>query len=281
MASALMTQIREAADAVLARLKAANAPAPAVGIILGTGLGDFANALEGAVVVPYASIPHFPRSTVESHAGELHIGKLGGQVVAVMKGRVHYYEGYTMQQVAFPVRVLKAIGCSTLIITNAVGGMNPDMPAGTIVVTTDHINLMGDNPLIGPNDDELGPRFPDMSEPYSRALVAHAEKVALELRQPLQRGVFVGVPGPNLETAAEYRFLRGIGADIVGMSLVPENIVAVHGGMRVLAFNVVTDACLPDALHAVDIAAVLAVAGRTAPALTRLVTEVVRGLHEA
>lgn len=281
MASALMTQIREAAAAVLARLKAANAPAPTVGIILGTGLGDFANALEGAVVVPYASIPHFPRSTVESHAGELHVGKLGGQVVAVMKGRVHYYEGYTMQQVAFPVRVLKAIGCSTLIITNAVGGMNPDMPAGTIVVTTDHINLMGDNPLIGPNDDELGPRFPDMSEPYSRALVALAEKVALELRQPLQRGVFVGVPGPNLETAAEYRFLRGIGADIVGMSLVPENIVAVHGGMRVLAFNVVTDACLPDALHAVDIAAVLAVAGRTAPALTRLVTEVVRRVHEA
>jgi purine-nucleoside phosphorylase len=282
MASELMTQIREAADAVLARLKAADAAAPpTVGIILGTGLGDFANALEGAVVVPYASIPHFPRSTVESHAGELHIGQLGGQIVAVMKGRVHYYEGYSMQQVAFPVRVLKAIGCSTLIITNAVGGMNPDMPAGTIVVTTDHINLMGDNPLIGPNDDELGPRFPDMSEPYSRALVAHAEKVALELRQPLQRGVFVGVPGPNLETAAEYRFLRGIGADVVGMSLVPENIVAVHGGMRVLAFNVVTDACLPDALHAVDIAAVLAVAGRTAPALTRLVTDVVRRIHEA
>ncbi len=281
MASTLMTQIHEAADAVLARLKGANAPAPTVGIILGTGLGDFADALEGAVVVPYASIPHFPRSTVESHAGELHIGKLGGQVVAVMKGRVHYYEGYTMQQVAFPVRVLKAIGCTTMIITNAVGGMNPDMPAGTIVVTTDHINLMGDNPLIGPNDDALGPRFPDMSEPYSRALVAHAEKVALELRQPLQRGVFVGVPGPNLETAAEYRFLRGIGADVVGMSLVPENIVAVHGGMRVLAFNVVTDACLPDALHAVDIAAVLAVAGRTAPALTRLVTEVVRRIHEA
>lgn len=280
MASELLTQIREAAAAVRSRLDAAKAPAPTVGIILGTGLGDFANALEGTVIVPYASIPHFPRSTVESHAGELHIGRLGGQVVAVMKGRVHYYEGYTMQQVAFPVRVLQAIGCTTLIITNAVGGMNPDMPAGTIVVTTDHINLMGDNPLIGPNDDELGPRFPDMSEPYSRALVAHAEKVALELRQPLQRGVFVGVPGPNLETAAEYRFLRGIGADVVGMSLVPENIVAVHGGMRVLAFNVVTDACLPDALHAVDIAAVLAVAGRTAPALTRLVTEVVRRIHE-
>ena len=281
MASELMTRIHEAADVVRARLKAANAKLPTLGIILGTGLGDFAAALENAVVVPYADIPHFPRSTVESHAGELHIGTLAGRTVAVMKGRVHFYEGYTMQQVGFPVRVLQAIGCTTLIITNAVGGMNPDMPAGTIVVTTDHINLMGDNPLIGPNDDELGPRFPDMSEPYSRALVAHAEKVALELRQPLQRGVFVGVPGPNLETAAEYRFLRGIGADVVGMSLVPETIVAVHGDMRVLAFNVVTDACLPDALHAVDIAAVLAVAGRTAPALTRLVSEVVRRIDEA
>ena len=281
MASELMTRIHEAADVVRARLKAANAKLPTLGIILGTGLGDFAAALENAVVVPYADIPHFPRSTVESHAGELHIGTLAGRTVAVMKGRVHFYEGYTMQQVGFPVRVLQAIGCTTLIITNAVGGMNPDMPAGTIVVTTDHINLLGDNPLIGPNDDELGPRFPDMSEPYSRALVAHAEKVALELRQPLQRGVFVGVPGPNLETAAEYRFLRGIGADVVGMSLVPETIVAVHGDMRVLAFNVVTDACLPDALHAVDIAAVLAVAGRTAPALTRLVSEVVRRIDEA
>jgi purine-nucleoside phosphorylase len=174
--------------------------------------------------------------------------------------------------------VLQELGCRTLIVTNACGGMNPDMPAGTIVVTTDHINLMGDNPLIGPNDDSLGPRFPDMSEPYSRELVQLAESTALELRQPLQRGVFVAVPGPNLETAAEYRFLRAVGADVVGMSLVPENIVAVHGGMRVLAFNVVTDACLPDALHATELASVLAVAGRTAPALTKLVTEIVRRL---
>jgi len=198
-----------------------------------------------------------------------------------MKGRVHYYEGYTMQQVAFPVRVLKALGCGTLVITNACGGMNPAMPAGTIVVTTDHINLMGDNPLIGPNDDTLGPRFPDMSEPYSRKLIALAQTVAREQGLALQPGVFVAVPGPNLETAAEYRFLRRIGADVVGMSLVPENIVAVHGGMRVLAFNVVTDASDPDHLRPVDIAEVLAVAGRTAPALTRLVTEIVRRLDEA
>ena len=276
-----MTRITEAAEVVRARVRAAGGVMPELGVILGTGLGDFADALTDHVVVPYADIPHFPSSTVESHAGELHIGRLAGRPVAVMKGRVHYYEGYTMQQVAFPVRVLKALGCTTLIVTNAVGGMNPDMPKGTIVVTTDHINLMGDNPLIGPNDDALGPRFPDMSEPYSRALIALTETVALELRQPLQRGVFIGVPGPNLETAAEYRFMRACGADVVGMSLVPENIVAVHGGMRVLAFNVVTDECLPDALHAVDIQAVLAVANATAPKLTRLVTEVVRRLDEA
>jgi purine-nucleoside phosphorylase len=277
MASELGNQIREAAASVKSKTKLV----PEVGIILGTGLGDFAGALEADVVIPYADIPHFPRSTVESHAGELHIGRLAGRPVAVMKGRVHYYEGYTMRQVSFPMRVFKAIGCGTVVITNACGGMNPDMPAGTIVVTTDHINLMGDNPLIGPNDDEMGDRFPDMSEPYSRALVALAQDAARELKIPLQRGVFVGVAGPNLETAAEYRFLRAIGADVVGMSLVPETIVAVHGGQRVLSFNVVTDACLPDALHPVDLPAVLAVAGRTAPVLQRLVTEVVRRLDEA
>jgi purine-nucleoside phosphorylase len=283
VASELKSRIAEAADAVRTRVRAAagGAREPEVGIILGTGLGDLAGSLASSVVVPYADIPHFPRSTVESHAGELHVGTLAGRPVAIMKGRVHYYEGYSMQQVGFPVRVLRALGCRTLIVTNACGGMNPDMPAGTLVVTTDHINLMGDNPLIGPNDDSLGPRFPDMSEPYSRALVALAERVALDLRQPLQRGVFVAVPGPNLETAAEYRFLRAVGADVVGMSLVPEDIVAVHGGMRVLAFNVVTDACLPDALHPVDLTAVLAVAGRVAPALARLVTEIVRRLDES
>jgi purine-nucleoside phosphorylase len=206
---------------------------------------------------------------------------LAGRPVAVMKGRVHFYEGYTMQQVGFPVRVMKALGCSSLVVTNACGGMNPSMPAGTIVVTTDHINLMGDNPLIGPNDDTLGPRFPDMSEPYSRRLIALAEAVAREQGLSLQRGVFVAVPGPNLETAAEYRFLRKIGADVVGMSLVPENIVAVHGGMRVLAFNVVTDASDPDHLRPVDLAEVLEVAGRVAPALSRLVTEIVRRMDEA
>jgi len=276
MASELKNQIEEAAAAVRARTDVR----PEIGIILGTGLGDFADALAVRSVVPYAEIPHFPVSTVESHAGELHLGRLADRPVAVMKGRVHYYEGYSMRQVSFPVRVLKALGCRTLVITNACGGMNPDMPAGSIVVTTDHINLMGDNPLIGPNDDELGPRFPDMSEPYSRNLIALAERVALEQRLPLQRAVFVAVPGPSLETAAEYRFLRQIGADIVGMSLVPECIAAVHGGQRVLAFNVVTDSCLPDRLEPASIPAILAVAGRTAPRLTQLVGEVVRRLDE-
>src|SRR5258706_5686336 len=274
MASELVSQIREATAFLSARLKTK----PEIGIILGTGLGDFAGTLESATRVPFAEIPHFPVSTVESHAGELHVGRLAGRTVAVMKGRVHYYEGYTMRQVAFPVRVLKAIGCDTLIITNAVGGMNPDMPPGSIVVTTDHINLMGDNPLIGPNYEELGPRFPDMSEPYARPLIELAERVALEQQQSLQRAVFVAVAGPNLETAAEYRFLRWIGADVVGMSLVPENLVAVHGGQKVLALNVITDACLPDRLEPVDIPKILATAGAAAPQLIRLVTEVVRRL---
>jgi purine-nucleoside phosphorylase len=274
--SELKSRIDEAGQYLLAK----SSIRPEVGIILGTGLGDFAE-LETSVVVPYRDIPHFPVSTVESHAGELHIGKLAGCPVAVMKGRVHFYEGYTMQQVAFPMRVLNAIGCRTVIITSAVGSMNPDMPPGSIVVTTDHINLMGDNPLIGPNDEALGPRFPDMSEPYARDLVALAEQVALELTEPLQRAVFVAVAGPNLETAAEYRFLRGIGADVVGMSLVPENLAAVHGMQRVLAFNVVTDACLPDHLRAVDIPEILAVAGRTAPRLQRLITEIVRRWDQA
>ncbi|HEY2954442.1 MAG TPA: purine-nucleoside phosphorylase [Candidatus Eisenbacteria bacterium] len=274
MTTELARQIDEAADAVRRRSRVA----PEAGIILGTGLGDFADALRLEVAIPYAEIPHFPVSTVESHAGELHLGELAGRKVAVMKGRVHYYEGYSMRQVAFPVRVLKALGCRTLIVTSACGGMNPNFAPGTIVVTTDHINLMGDNPLIGENDEALGPRFPDMSEPYSRALIGLAERVALEQKQPLPRAVFVALSGPTLETAAEYRFLRWIGADVVGMSLVPETITAVHGGQRVLSFGVVTDACLPDHLEPVSIPQVLAVAGRTAPALMRLVTEVVRRL---
>jgi purine-nucleoside phosphorylase len=275
------SELKRQVDEAVASLRAKTPLVPEVAVILGTGLGELAEGLEVEARVSYRDIPHFAVSTVESHKGELVFGTLGGRPAVVMSGRVHFYEGYTMRQVAFPVRVLKALGCGTLVITNAVGGMNPDMPAGSIVVTTDHINLMGDSPLIGPNDDALGPRFPDMSQPYPRSLVALAERVALEQRIPLQRAVFVAVHGPSLETAAEYRFLRWIGADVVGMSLVPENIVAVHGGMRVLAFNVVTDASDPDHLEPVDLSEVLAVAGRAAPALTRLVTEIVRRMDEA
>jgi purine-nucleoside phosphorylase len=275
MAGELKARIEEAAASIRARTTLR----PEAGIILGTGLGDFADALELVTVIPYREIPHFPLSTVESHAGELHLGRLAGRPVAVMKGRVHFYEGYRMEQVAFPMRVLKAIGCGTVIITNAVGGMNPTMPAGTLVVTRDHINLMGDNPLIGANDDALGPRFPDMSEPYSRSLIDLAGRAAESLGIPLQRAVFVGVPGPNLETAAEYRFLRLIGADVVGMSLIPEVVAAVHGGQRVLSFNVVTDTCDPDHLRPVSIPEILEVAGSMAPVVIRLVTEVVRRLE--
>lgn len=276
MTVTLTSRIEEAATAVRARTPLR----PRVGIVLGTGLGDLAAGLDGAAVIPYREIPHVPASTVESHAGELHLGALAGVPVAVMKGRVHYYEGYTLQQVTFPIRLLKALGAETLVITNAVGGLRPDLAPGTIVVTTDHINLIGDNPLIGPNDDALGPRFPDMSEPYARRLIELAEAVALEQSLRVPRAVLVAVAGPNLETAAEYRFLRWIGADVVGMSLVPETIVAVHGGQRVLAFNVVTDACLPDNLHPVSLPEILAVAGSAAPRLTRLVTEVVRRIHQ-
>jgi len=277
VASDMLTAIRKAADAIRSRVGVH----PQVGIVLGTGLGDFAGALENVTTIPYADIPEFPVSTVESHASEMHIGRLGGRSVAVMKGRVHYYEGYSMQQVAFPARVLRELGCNTLVLTSAVGGMNPDMPAGTIVALTDHINLMADSPLIGPNDDELGPRFPDMSEPYSRALVNLAERVALEQGWILQRAVLVAVPGPSLETAAEYRFLRWIGADVVGMSIVPETIVAVHGGQRVLAMSVVTDACLPDNLHPVDLSEILRIAAGAGPRLIGAIAEVVRRLDEA
>jgi purine-nucleoside phosphorylase len=277
MTSALITEVREAGDFLRARTRVR----PEVGVVLGTGLGDFANALATDAVVAYRDIPGFPVSTVDGHAGELHLGTLAGRAAAIMKGRVHYYEGYSMQQVGFPVRVLRELGCRTLILTSAVGAMNPALAPGTIVATRDHINLMGTSPLIGRNDDAVGPRFPDMSEPYSRALRTLAGRVAAAQGWPLTEVVFVGVAGPALETAAEYRFLRGIGADVVGMSIVPETIVAVHGGQRVLAFNVVTDACVPDNLHPVDIPEILRIAAGAAPRLTAAIAEIVRRLDEA
>jgi purine-nucleoside phosphorylase len=274
------SELKRQIDEAVASLRGRTALVPEVGVILGTGLGTLAEGLTVETRVPYKDIPHFAVSTVESHKGELVFGKLGGRPAVVMSGRVHFYEGYTMRQVSFPVRVMQALGAQTLIVSNACGGMNPLFDAGDIMLVTDHINLMGDNPLIGPNDETLGPRFPDMSQPYDRALLKLAEDVALQEKLTVQKGVFVAVAGPNLETAAEYRFLRGIGADVVGMSLIPENLVAVHGGMRVLALAVVTDLCLADALEPVDIPKILAVAAQAAPRLDRLVTRVVARLNE-
>jgi len=265
------------AEAVRA-LEERQAVRPRVGLVLGTGLGSVADRLQPELAVPYEEIPHFPRSTVEGHAGELVFGRISGLPCVVMNGRVHYYEGYSMKEVTFPVRVLRALGVETLIVSNAVGGLNPLFSAGEIFITVDHINLMGDNPLIGPNDDSLGPRFPDMSEPYDRHLVALAENLALEERITLRKGVFVAVAGPNLETRAEYRFLRLLGADVVGMSLIPEALVAVHGGMKVLALSVITDMGLPDALEPVDIQRILRTAAEAEPRLARLVVRVLESL---
>jgi purine-nucleoside phosphorylase len=210
-------------------------------------------------------------STVESHAGRLLCGRLGGKTVVAMQGRFHRYEGYSLQQVTFPVRVLRALGADTLIVSNACGGMREEWAPGDLMVIADHINLLGDNPLVGPNDDRLGPRFPDMSAPYDSALRTLAREVAAEQGTVLREGVYVAVTGPNLETRAEYRMLRGIGADVVGMSTVPEVIVAVHGGMRVLGLSIMTDQCLPDALRPVTLGEIVEMAGRAEPHLTALV----------
>jgi purine-nucleoside phosphorylase len=249
---------------------------PEFGLILGTGLGDLADRIQDPVAIPYGEVPHFVESTATSHHGNLVLGTLEGRAVCVMQGRVHYYEGYSMAEVTLPVRVMKALGAHSLIMSNAVGGMNPHHRPGDIGVIVDHINLMGVNPLIGPNDERLGPRFPDMSEPYDRGYIALCDEVALELRQTLRHFVYVAVAGPNLETAAEYRFLRQIGADTVGMSSVPENLVAVHGGLKVLGLSVITDACFPDNLHPARVEEILRIAGEARPRLESLIAGFLR-----
>ena len=251
---------------------------PEVGIILGTGLGGLAARIKVICEIPYPEIPHFVSSTVETHQGRLLLGELNGRKVVAMQGRFHYYEGYSMQQITFPVRVIKALGAKTLIVSNACGGMNPQLDKGDLMLIEDHINLLGDNPLVGPNDERLGIRFPDMSEPYSRQLIRLAEQVALEEKIPLKKGVYVAVTGPNLETRAEYRFLRGIGADVVGMSTVPEVIVAVHSGLKVLGVSIVTDLCFPECLQAADIEEIIRIASQAEPRLTELISKVVARL---
>ncbi len=247
---------------------------PEVGIILGTGLGGLVSEIEVRCEIPYPDIPHFVSSTVETHSGRLLLGRLSGRNVAAMQGRFHYYEGYSMQEITFPVRVMKALGANTLVVSNACGGMNPMWNKGDLMVIEDHINLLGDNPLIGPNHESLGPRFPDMSEPYARELITLAEEIALAEGIVLRKGVYAAVAGPNLETRAEYRFLRAVGADVVGMSTVPEVIVAVHSGMRILGVSIITDLCLPDALEPADINEIIKVAGQAEPKLTRLISRV-------
>ncbi len=269
----LRAEIDEAAAAIRRRI---GDFVPDAGIILGTGLASLGNEIEDARRIPYAEIPHFARSTVESHAGELVVGRLAGKRVVAMKGRFHYYEGWTMQQITLPVRVMKALGATTLIVSNACGGMNPAWRVGDIMVIDDHINLIGDNPLRGQNDDALGPRFPDMCEPYDRRLIGFAEDAALEEKIALRKGVYVAVSGPNLETRAEYRFLRAIGADVVGMSTVPEAIVAAHQGTKTVGFSIITDSCLPDALKPAQLSEILKIAGEAEPKLNRLVKGVLK-----
>ena len=273
-----MSELRKKIDEAVAFLRTKTLMKPTVGIILGTGLGGLVKEIQIETIVDYGNIPHFPVSTVESHKGKLIFGTLGGKKIVAMQGRFHYYEGYTMHQVTFPVRVMKFLGVDTLLISNAAGGMNPHFTKGDIVLITDHINMLGDNPLIGANDDEFGPRFPDMSEPYTKELIALAESVALDLKVRLQKGVFVALTGPTLETRAEYRFLRTIGADVVGMSTVPEVIVAVHQSMRVLGFSIMTDECFPDTLKPVSLQEVIAVANQAEPKLTAIMKEVVTRL---
>jgi purine-nucleoside phosphorylase len=273
-----MNNLRSQIDETVAAIREHSALTPKAGIILGSGLGALADKIEVEASISYEDLPHFPVSTVESHHGKLLLGRLNGTLVVAMQGRFQYYEGHTMQQITFPVRVMSALGASILVISNACGGLNPQFESGDVMVITDHINLLGDNPLIGPNDDTLGVRFPDMSAPYTPRLSDLAVSVALEKKVPVQKGVYVAFAGPNLETAAEYRFLRAIGADVVGMSTVPEVIVAVHGGMEVLGLSVVTDMGLPDALEAVDFERIIATANRAEPKLTTIMCEVIRQL---
>jgi purine-nucleoside phosphorylase len=270
----LVDRIRESATAVSHRTEIR----PRVAVILGTGLGGLADEIEAESIIPYSDIPGFPVPTVESHSGRLLLGHLSGQPVVAMQGRFHLYEGYSLQEVTFPVRVMRDLGAEILIVSNACGGMNPLWDVGDLMLIADHINLLGDNPLIGTNPDELGPRFPDMSEPYDLELQRLAIDVALVERIVLRRGVYVAVAGPNLETRAEYRFLRMIGADVVGMSTVPEVIVARHGGMRVLGISIITDSCLPDALKPASVEEIIRVAGAAEPQLTLLIKNVVARL---
>lgn len=271
-------QYRRTVDEAAAFLHDRVDTVPSVGLILGTGLGTLAEDVDVDVAVPYDEVPHFPTSTVESHDGQLAFGTLDETPLAVMQGRMHLYEGYSPRQVTFPIRVLATLGIDTLLISNAAGGVHPQFDRSDLMLITDHINFQGVNPLVGPNVDDWGPRFPDMSEPYDVDLRALAVDAALDAGIKLQQGVYLSILGPNLETKAEYRMIRTMGADAVGMSTVPEVLVARHMGVRVLAVSVITDMCLPDALEPVTVEEVLAAADAAGPHLTRLLRDVIAGL---
>ncbi len=273
-----MSELKNKIDETLTVIRKVTDDNYPVGIILGTGLGGLVREIDIEHEISYSDLPHFPLSTVESHEGKLIFGKINGKNVAAMQGRFHYYEGYTMQQITYPVRVMKFLGVETLLVSNACGGMNPQYRRGDIMLMADHINLLGDNPLIGKNENELGPRFPDMSEPYDNRLISMAEAIAFENKIKLQKGVYIAVPGPNLETRAEYRFLRSTGADVVGMSTIPENIVANHMGMKVLGISIVTDECFPDTLKPVNVEEIIAAAMEAEPKMTLIMKEVIKKL---
>ncbi|MCL2182101.1 MAG: purine-nucleoside phosphorylase [Chitinispirillia bacterium] len=270
----LFEMIQEAKKFIESKTKVS----PKYGIILGTGLGKLAGSIKVETAISYADIPHFPTSTVESHAGRLLLGTISGKPVAAMQGRFHFYEGYSMQQIVFPVRVMKFMGVEALFVSNACGGINPHFSPGTLMAITDHISLLPGNPLIGPNDERIGPRFPDMSEPYSNELINLAMKAALENNIRLERGVYASMTGPSLETRAEYRMLKTLGADVIGMSTVPEVIAAVHAGLKVMGISVITDSCLPDALEPATLDKILAAAATAEPSLVKLIEKVMQAL---
>jgi len=271
---AFKNKVLEATEFVQSKIHAS----PVIGLQIGTGLGDSVDDMKEVVSIDYEDIPHFSVSTVPTHHGRLLFGQLGGKAVMVMQGRFHYYEGYSMQEVTLPIRVMQQVGVTTLILSNAAGGINPAFEVGDIMVITDHINLTGNNPLIGPNIDEWGPRFPDMSRVYDPDLVALAEKAALQKGIRVQKGVYVGLPGPSLETGAEIRFLKTIGVDAVGLSTIPEVIAAVHGGMTILGLSVITNMNIPDAFKPALVEEIIAAAERIAPSLQAIVRGVVEEL---
>lgn len=271
----MLKEIEDAKQYIIGKIRVK----PVIGIVLGTGLGRLGNRIERKKVFPYEDIPNFPKSTCEDHQGNLILGSLGGKEIVAMQGRFHFYEGYSMEEITFPIRVLKSLGVEALILTNASGGLNPQFSPEDMMLIVDHINLTGDNPLIGPHLETLGPRFPDMSQPYTKDLSLLTQRIALEEKINLQKGVYVCVPGPSMETPAETRFLRIIGADAVGMSTVPEVLVAVHSGMKVLGLSVITNLNLPDCMKSHSYEEIIAIANKAAPRLMRLIERVIEEIN--